>query len=396
MPSLQDADTAAWVIGAVGLEAADDHSRAEWPPGPGHLAVVILARDEANVLAETIRSIRAELRPDDELHVVADHCRDATAAVARESGARVHVRAGRAAAGKGEALAWWLARTRPNAPGSQRIIVLDADSRVEPGFLAAMRRGWQDEDEAYQARIVPTLQSASLVGRLARFSELTEQDVPDRLSALLGLPVRLRGTGMGLTRSVLEGLAPQLRTAVEDAELSLLLAAHGVPIRPIRDARVLDPKPKGGMAAARQRARWLRGQVRLIREHPRELLHLALLRPRSWPMLASIFLKPKSLWIPLKGALTMAAWTMAARHPLAVIPALLLMLWLGWDLACLVIGLAWIPDKAATLRALVLSPLYLVVWGMSAALALASGEAWLRARPIGEISHPASEAGSGG
>ncbi len=135
--------------------------------------------------------------------------------------------------------------------GSQRVIVLDADSRVEPGFLAAMRRGWQGQNAAYQAHIVPALLSDSPIGRLAGFSELTEQSGSDKLSALLGLPVRLRGTGMGLTSSVLEELAPELRTAVEDAELSLLLAARGIPIRPIQEARVLDPKPRDRMAAAR-------------------------------------------------------------------------------------------------------------------------------------------------
>ena len=260
--------------------------------------------------------------------------------------------------------------------GSQRIIVLDADSRVEPGFLAAMRRGWQGQNAAYQARIVPALMSDSPVGRLAGFSELTEQGVPDQLSALLGLPVRLRGTGMGLTRSVLEELAPELRTSVEDAELSLLLAARGIPIRPIQEARVLDPKPRDRMAAARQRGRWLRGQVRLIQEHSRLLLRLAVWRPNSWPLLASIFLKPKSLWIPLKAGLAMTAWIAAASHPQAAIPAALVSAWLAWDFVCMAIGLACVPDKVGTLKALALSPLYLAVWAKGAALALASGEAW--------------------
>lgn len=394
MPAIQDTDTPTWVIPEAELGGPDPALATDAPTGG--LAVVILARDEADVLGESIRSIRSELGSRDELHVVADGCSDGTAAVARENGARVHVRASRGPSAKGKALAWWLACTRTGAVPLERVVVLDADSRVQPGFLTAMRQGWGNEPAAYQARVVPVTLSASPVGRMAGFSESTEQAVNDRLSARLGLPVRLRGTGMGVSRSILEELTPELRTPVEDAELSLLLAARGVPIRPIQEARVLDPKPKDGMAAARQRARWLRGQALLLREHPRELLLLTFLRPRSWPMLASIFLKPKTLWMPLKAALTMAAWNMAARHPFAVIPAALLSAWLGWDLACLALGLAWTTDRGATLRALALSPLYLVIWGTSAVMALASGEAWLRARPIGGAPNPAREAGGGG
>lgn len=393
MPSIPDTDTSPWVIQTDDSGVSDQ--RAATDARIGGVAVVILARDEADVLSASIRSIRTELEPGDELHVVADGCSDGTATIARANGARVHVRAGHGASAKGQALAWWLSRSRTEAHRVERVIVLDADSRVLPGFLGAMKRGWTDERAAYQARIVPECPSSSPVARLAGFSELTEQDVKDRLSARLGLPVRLRGTGMGLERSILEALAPELRTPVEDAELSLLLTLRGVPIRPTQDARVLDPKPTEALAAARQRSRWLRGQVLLLREHPRELFRLAIFRPRSWPMLASIFLRPKSLWIPLRAGLTITAWITAVRHPWVAIPAALLTLWVAWDLACLALGLARDQDRAATLRALAASPLYLVIWATSAVMALTSGQAWLRARPLGDRSHTAREAGGG-
>ncbi len=91
----------------------------------------------------------------------------------------------------------------------------------------------------------------------------------------------------------------------------------------------------------------------------------------------------------------MTAWIAAASHPQAAIPAALVSAWLAWDFVCMAIGLACVPDKVGTLKALALSPLYLAVWAKGAALALASGEAWLRARPIGEVPHPAREAGGG-
>jgi len=68
-----------------------------WPPRSpapgaakgGRIAVVIPAHNEEAAIAETIRSIRSQVEPDDSVLVVADNCSDATAERAREAGAEV-------------------------------------------------------------------------------------------------------------------------------------------------------------------------------------------------------------------------------------------------------------------------------------------------------------------
>ncbi|MEG8019057.1 glycosyltransferase family 2 protein [Sphingomonas sp. LR55] len=93
--------------------------------------VVVPAHDEATVIAATIRSLRAQLRPDDRLLVVADNCTDDTAAIARSEGAMVTERFDAERRGKGYALEWGVRHDLARATAVT--IVVDADCLVSPG-----------------------------------------------------------------------------------------------------------------------------------------------------------------------------------------------------------------------------------------------------------------------
>ena len=144
------------------------------------LAVVILARDEAAVLGDTLCSLNRLLGPNDRIQVVADHCQDTTATIARRNGAQVHVRSGGGNSGKGPALAWWMNRTRAQSKRSQIVVVLDADTNVEVNFFRRIRERFHSGAEAVQARIKPVVISGSPIAGLAALSENTEQMVFER------------------------------------------------------------------------------------------------------------------------------------------------------------------------------------------------------------------------
>ena len=99
-------------------------------------------------------------------------------------------------------------------------------------------------------------------GEAMAHSERAAQEWEDRGRQALGWGVRLRGTGTALTPRALGWVAPRLRTRIEDLEASLLLASAGFPLV-LSPAEVLDEKPARVADAARQRARWLVGRVRL-------------------------------------------------------------------------------------------------------------------------------------
>jgi len=75
-------------------------------------AVLIPAHDEAAVIAATVEHLRHLAYPPSlyHIHVVADHCHDQTATLARSAGATVHERDEGPRTGKGAALSWLLRR----------------------------------------------------------------------------------------------------------------------------------------------------------------------------------------------------------------------------------------------------------------------------------------------
>jgi len=362
-------------------------------PRRARLVVVILAKDEANVLPETLGRALEEVGSTGQVHVVADGCADDTVGVARRAGARAFERPARGPQGKGEALAWWLRQTHAGAPADQVILVLDADSLVLPGCIDRLRAAMDDGCAAAQAQIVPSLSSDSPIAMLAALSETADQLVGDAWRTRLGWPVRLRGTGMAIRRSVLESLAPRLTTTIEDAELTLLLAARGLPTRWVRQARVLDPKPANARYAVRQRARWLKGQFQLVAAQPAALARTLALGLPGWSLVASVLLKPKAFTLPIGALACILAWSASASSIGFVVPALLLLTWLLVNAASLLVAVAWSDTPLRTARALLLSPLYALLWLTSAVLALRSSGTWPRARPLDVPTRPAGEPG---
>jgi len=347
------------------------------------LAIVILARDESDVLGATLIRLRETAASNDEIHVVADHCGDRTAEVARAHGATVHIRSGRKPLGKGAALHWWLEQTHQDARKPAGVVVLDADTLVEDGALAAVRRRLSREALAVQLQVRPLLRSVTVLGRLAALSETVEQRIYDAFRSRLGWPVRLRGTGMGFKRRVLEEVAPYLRTSAEDVELTIRLTALGARVESLREAAVLDPKPTDEIGATRQRARWLRGLLEVTTSCREPILRVVALGPPGWSLLSSLMLKPRSLYFPLKLLLSVAFWILAtAGSPIWRGLALAFTASSGVEALGWLAGLRYMPERGPTLLALFQLPRYTAMWVRSLSLLGIARHRWLRARPI--------------
>ena len=344
--------------------------------GPAGLDILILARNEETILDRSLACLQPMLEANDRLHVVADHCLDRTAEIAGRYGVEVHRRL-TGTPGKGRALAWWLSRTQPS--DGRGILVLDADSRVTRFGLAAVRRRLRLGQRAIQMRVAPLFHSSNPIASLAALSDEVEQRVFEAVKHRLGWPIRLRGTGMAFERNTLQGFADRLQSTVEDAELTLLLAADGVDIHPAPESTVFDPKPIDAMAATRQRARWLQGQLHLARIHPDALIRLVRRGPAGWSLLGSVLLKPRTLVLPIKLALAVIGLSLAATRPFS----LALLAPLAADLLALALGLAIIGGhrRRHYLRALTHAGAYFGMWTRSARLAFVSQDPWLRARP---------------
>jgi hypothetical protein len=230
---------------------------------PRHrLLVVVPAHEEELVLAATLDAINADLRRGDRLMVVDDRSTDRTGEIAAAAGAIVVTRypgevPGRAAARQA-------ALERAARLDWDAIVMIDADSIIEPGFFDACDRMLATGAEALQAR------SEAALGRravdLAALASFAVQGVVlPRGRDHWGLLVRLRGTGMVLRRSLLTRFAFR-SPASEDLVYSLDLCRAGVRIRHVDDARLRSQNAGSWRVAADQKVRYEAGRLAAARE----------------------------------------------------------------------------------------------------------------------------------
>jgi hypothetical protein len=236
---------------------------------PTRFLVVVPAHNEEAVLGGTLAAIARDLRARDQVLVVADRCSDATAAIARDHGAQVVERAldeppGRAQARQAGvraalALQW------------DALVMIDADSRIQPGFFDACERMLGTGALALQARSEAEEAPDHLVGQLSLAAFAIQGVTAPRGRDRLGLWVRPRGTGMVLARRLVERYrfhAP----ASEDLFYGLDLCLDGILPRHVDSARLRSASVRSWRAVRDQRTRYEAGRMAAARTYLGPLL----------------------------------------------------------------------------------------------------------------------------
>lgn len=253
---------------------------------PVAFLILIPAHDEERVIGAGLAAVAADRRARDTVLVVADRCTDATAAVARAAGAMVLERGPDEAPGRAAARQAGLEHVRDLAWDA--VLMLDADSIIEPGFFAACERALATGAVAVQAR------SESARGRTlaaeASLAAFTLQGITlPRGRDRLGLSVRLRGTGMAIRREA--ALAHRFRApASEDLFFTLDLMLDGVRCRHVEDARVRSEGAEGWGAFGGQKVRYEAGRMAATRAFVPGLLRRAVRRRDAACLEAAVFL----------------------------------------------------------------------------------------------------------
>lgn len=336
------------------------------------LVYLVLACNEEAVIQKTILNLQKAMLPDDMLIVVADNCDDATADIAKDTDAIVLVREDRSCPGKSAALIWMVDHHAELIGSYDYVVILDADSIVSENFSLALHRNMNKTNQALQCQLVPSEFEGSPISSLSALSEIIEQNVFQRLRSLLGLSVRLRGTGMVFKSDVLIKFVPKLQTNVEDIALSLLLVEGKVKIHALRSPVIYDPKPVDQNAGTRQRARWFRGQWSSLWVFKRTVLSLILRGPDGWSMFGSIYLKPRWLKIFILTLLGLVSF------PHFVIASICFCL-VALDLLAIIIGITLLPHPGHFLKSMLHLPAFFMMWIRGIVLSFKSKN-WLRAR----------------
>jgi cellulose synthase/poly-beta-1,6-N-acetylglucosamine synthase-like glycosyltransferase len=112
----------------------------------GHVTITVLipAHNEEASLPATLASLLAQSRPPERIIVVADNCTDGTTAVAHRAGVEVFETVGNGEK-KGGALNQALREILPAQGVNDVVMVMDADTTLDAGFLAEASRRFADD-----------------------------------------------------------------------------------------------------------------------------------------------------------------------------------------------------------------------------------------------------------
>jgi glycosyltransferase involved in cell wall biosynthesis len=235
------------------------------------------AHNESTGIVPTLEDIKAQLRPDDRLLVVADNCSDDTAAVSGSLGAEVVHRYDNERIGKGYALDYGLRHLGGDPP--EIVIMIDADCQLEECAIDRLASVCSATGRPAQACYLMTTPDGSQhTNQVAEFAWRVKNWVRPFGLGSIGLPCQLVGTGMAVPWHLIHGVDVASGWLVEDLKLGLDLAAAGHAPLFCPSARVTSQFAQTAEGADSQRKRWEHGHIGIILKKAPQLLGVAVAR----------------------------------------------------------------------------------------------------------------------
>jgi len=256
----------------------------------GDVYALLPAHNEQSGIADAIVSLRAQSEPPTEIIVIADNCTDRTEEIARALGVTVwrtadnrHKKAG----ALNQALAALDVRLRDD----DLVLVMDADSLLDDGFVRGARKALEAPDGAREGRggdriggVGGTFLGGPGGGLLGVFQRNEYARYARDVRRLQGKALVLTGTASLFTMRVLREVASARRTGrlpdksglgqvydvhvlTEDNELSLALMHLGYGILAPRECTLTTEVMTTWTDLAQQRLRWKRGALENIADY---------------------------------------------------------------------------------------------------------------------------------
>lgn len=240
-------------------------------------AVVVSARNEANVIGNLINSIRQQNYPTElvDVFVVADNCTDNTAEVTRSLGAYVYERENKELVGKGYALDWLfnIIKSEHAEKNYDAYIVFDADNVLDPNFIFEMNKTF---DSGF--KIITSYRNSKNYGEnwiTAGYSLwfLREAKFLNNARMRLGTSCAVSGTGFLISTEIIEkngGWIHHLLT--EDIEFTTDSIIKGEKIGYCEKAILYDEQPTSFHQSYIQRLRWSKGFYQVFFKYGKKLI----------------------------------------------------------------------------------------------------------------------------
>jgi 1,2-diacylglycerol 3-beta-glucosyltransferase len=220
--------------------------------------IAIPAHDEASVIGATVCRLRHLQYPADlfAIHVVADHCSDNTAALARQAGAVVHERNQGPRMGKGAPLDWLFKHILDDQ--CDAVVIFDSDTLVDADFLQLMDARLARGAQVIQGQHIICNPTSGWFPALAWAMLLIDNRFQNLGRSNLGWSAKNMGDSICFRADILRHLGWG-EGLTEDYQLRQRLLLAGIRISYEPFAKGYGEAPRTWAQARVQRARWLRG-----------------------------------------------------------------------------------------------------------------------------------------
>ena len=259
-----------------------------------------------------------------------------------------------------------------NHCGADAVMIVDADSTVSANITTEVAKRLATYP-VVQCRYQVRNHAASWRAGLTALAFLGMNVVRPRGRDRLGLSCGIFGNGFAMRKDVLENVAYDAHSIVEDMEFHLALVRHGYKVRFIQDALVLGDMPLSSATSASQHNRWEGGRLRLLSDW-------------GLPLFRRILQGKLSLTEPLIDLLGLPlALEVFALCILLLFPNPQTRYYVAAALGIILLHLAVVvhasPDRKQSVRNLLLAPIYLlgrVTKINSVVQASSKGAVWVR------------------
>lgn len=232
-----------------------------------HFAILVAARNEAQVIEHLIDSLKAQNYDKDkyDIYVIPNNCTDNTYEVAKNAGARI-IECNEKTKTKGDVLKIAFNELKDNSE-IDAYIIFDADNVVHPDFLARMNECYQSGYRVAEGfRDAKNPNDSWISGSYALFYLM--QNVMFNQSRMgLGANATVNGTGFMVKKEIIDTYGFETYTLTEDVEFTGICSLRGEKIAFVEDAITYDEYPVNFGPSWKQRRRWTSGNLECTRRY---------------------------------------------------------------------------------------------------------------------------------
>jgi biofilm PGA synthesis N-glycosyltransferase PgaC len=237
------------------------------------LTVIVPAYNEAETLADTLRSLQPQTFPAAEIVVVDDCSTDGTGEIAESFGVTV-LRPPLNTGSKAGAQTFALARVRTDL-----VMALDADTTLAPDAIELLLSAFDDQEVAAACGLVLPRHVGTVWERGRYVEYLLAFSLFKRIQDQYGKPLISSGCFSMYRTAELRAIGGwSSRTLAEDVDLTWTLYTAGRKVRFLPEAVGYPIEPHNLEFLGKQLRRWSHGFIQNVRLHWRSVLHLGYLR----------------------------------------------------------------------------------------------------------------------